>query len=170
MKNVFFLCVLILSLSSCESDDAARSSLNSTVAGDYVLTSLISDIPVDFNGDGVSNVELLLEASCFSSMDVSFLINGDFTSTVAEPAFDGNNNLSCPLSSQSGSYLLDANSVLTVIANVSGGTITDSKQVVFTPTTFEFTVTGAEMDRYISGRNSTPAAGISSLMAVYTRN
>ncbi|WP_298950133.1 hypothetical protein [uncultured Nonlabens sp.] len=170
MKNVLFLCVITLLLGSCENDHDGRSSLHSTVAGDYMLTSLISNVPVDLNGDGIFHLELLLEAFCFSSMDVSFLINGDFVSTVAEPTFDSNNNLSCPLSSQSGSYLLDENNVLTVTANEDGGTITDSKQVIFTTNTFEFTVTGAEMDQYIRGRNSTPAAGITSLMAVYTKN
>ena len=170
MKKFLLLFALFLSLSSCESEDASRSSLNSTVVGDYILTSLVSNTAVDFNQDGVSNFDLLLEASCFASMDISFMTNGDFVSTVAEPDFDSNNNLSCPLSVQSGSYTLDANSVLTIIANVSGGTITDSKQVTFTATTLEFTVTGAEMDQYISDRNSTPASGISSLLAVYTRN
>jgi hypothetical protein len=102
-------------------------------------------------------------------MDVDFMVNGDFFATVAEPDFDTNNNLSCFISSQSGTYSLDANSVLTIIANVNGGTITENKAVTFTPTTFEFTITGQDLNQYVGGRTGTPAAPITSLDAIYTK-
>ena len=160
MKYFLNLILFAFVLVGCDTESANRSTVNSLIEGNYVLTSLVSNVAVDFNQDGISNVELLAEASCFTAMDINFMLNGDFVATVAEPDFDVNNVLSCPI---------DANSVLTVMANVNGGTITENKQVLFTSTTFEFTITGVELDSYISDRMATPAGSISSLRAVYTK-
>ena len=169
MKYFLNLILFAFVLVGCDTESANRSTVNSLIEGNYVLTSLVSNVAVDFNQDGISNVELLAEASCFTAMDINFMLNGDFVATVAEPDFDVNNVLSCPTSSQSGTYSIDANSVLTVMANVNGGTITENKQVLFTSTTFEFTITGVELDSYISDRMATPAGSISSLRVVYTK-
>lgn len=169
MKKLLGLISIFLIIISCESESANRSTANVNMAGNYVLTSLIANTPVDFNQDGVSHIDLLNEATCFSSMDVDFMLNGDFFANVAEPDFDLNNNFTCLIISQNGTYSLDANSILTIIAQVDGGTITENKAVTFTPTTFEFTITGQDLNQYISGRAGTPAATITSLDAVYTK-
>jgi hypothetical protein len=169
MKKFLGLISIFLVITGCESESANSSTANVNIAGSYVLTSLMANTAVDFNQDGVSHIELLNEATCFSSMDVDFMVNGDFFARVAEPDFDVNNNFSCLISSQNGTYSLDANSVLTIIAQVNGGTVTENKVVVFTPTTFEFTITGQELNQYVGGRTGTPAAAITSLDAVYTK-
>jgi hypothetical protein len=169
MKKVIGLIIIFLSIIGCESESSSRNTANVNIAGNYVLTSLIANTPVDFNQDGVSHTELLIEATCFSSMDVDFMVNGAFVASVAEPDFDINNNLSCLISSQNGTYSLDPNSVLTIVANVNGGTITENKAVTFTPTTFELTITGQDLNQYVGGRTGTPAATITSLDAIYTK-
>jgi hypothetical protein len=168
-KIIGIVMILVITLASCDGDNSNRNSSNTTVSGSYILTSLISDVAVDFNQDGVSNTELINEAVCFSSMNVDFMANGDFTAIVAEPDFDAMNVLSCPTSIQTGIYSLDASSLLTLIVNVNGGTITENKQVVFTATTFEFIVTSQDLNQYISDRVGTPAAAITSLQVVYTK-
>ncbi|MFT7428987.1 MAG: hypothetical protein ACI9IZ_001483, partial [Nonlabens sp.] len=95
MKKLIGLIIIFIFIIGCESESASRNTANVNIAGNYVLTSLIANTPVDFNQDGVSHTELLIEATCFSSMDVDFMVNGDFFATVAEPDFDTNNNLSC---------------------------------------------------------------------------
>jgi hypothetical protein len=169
MKKLLVLITVFLVIIGCESESANSNTANVHIAGNYVLTSLIANTPVDFNQDGVSHTDLVNEATCFSSMDVDFMLNGDFAARVAEPDFDLNNNFSCLISSQNGTYSLDANSVLTIIAQVNGGTITENKAVIFTPTTFEFTITGQELNQYVGGRTGTPAASITSLDAIYTK-
>jgi hypothetical protein len=170
MKNLIgLLLVIIVTVTSCDGDSASRNTPSSDASGTYVLTSLVADAAVDFNQDGVTNTELMNEAVCFSSMNVDFMANGDFTAIVAEPDFDSMNVLSCPTSMQTGTYILDTTSLLTLVINVNGGTVTESKQVLFSATTFEFTVTGQDLNQYISGRVGTPAAPISSLQVVYTK-
>jgi hypothetical protein len=168
-KFIGLLMVAAFIMTSCDSDTAGRNAMTTTVAGTYILTSLIADVAVDFNQDGAFNTELLNEAACFSSMDVEFMSNGDFTSTVAIPEFDAMNILMCPTSTQTGTYILDSSSLLTVTIDINGGTITEDRQLTLTPTTFEFNVTGQDLDRYITNRAGTPAGTITSLTATYTK-
>ncbi|MEN8898927.1 MAG: hypothetical protein ABF251_09485 [Nonlabens sp.] len=168
-KFIGFLMVAAFILTSCESDTAGRSALTTNVAGTYILTSLVADLAVDFNQDGVFDTELLNEAACFSNMDVDFMVNGDFTSTVAFPEFDAMNVLSCPTGTETGTYILDSSNILTLTVDVNGGTVTEDIQLSLTPTTFEFTVTGQDLDRYITSRAGTPAGNITSLIATYTK-
>lgn len=168
-KFIGLLSMLALIAISCESDTAGRSTLNANISGGYILTSLVADVAVDFNQDGTTNTELLNEAICFSSMDVDFMLNGDFTATVAVPEFDAMNVLSCPTTTQTGTYVLDTSNLLTVTVDVNGGTITDDRQLTLTPTTFQFTVSGQDLDRYITARAGTPAGNITSLLATYTK-
>jgi hypothetical protein len=161
--------IIVIMMMSCDGDDASRNAASSNVSGSYVLTSLIADVAVDFNQDGVTDTELLNEAVCFSSMNVDFMTNGDFTAIVAEPDFDSMNVLSCPASMQTGTYMLNASNLLTLVIDVNGGTITEDKQVVLSATTFQFTLTGQDLDQYISGRVGTPAGSINSLQVVYTK-
>ncbi len=167
-KYISLLAVLFL-FASCEKNASNSNNIMSTITGSYVLTSLVSDIAVDFDQDGVSQTQLLNEAACFSSMDINFMANGDFNATVAEPEFDAMNVLSCPTSLQTGTYTIDPSNLLMVTANINGGTITESIQLTVTATTIEFTVSDADLNRYINGRAGTPAANITSLQATYTR-
>ena len=169
MKNAIAIMMLLFIVTSCEKDAARTNVTMSNITGNYVLTSLTADVAVDFNQDGTSQMELLNEASCFSSMDISFMVNGDFTATVAEPEFDSMNVLSCPTSVQTGTYSINATDLLTVTANVNGGTVTENIQLTVNSNTIAFTVSDADLNRYINGRAGTPAANITSLLAVYTR-
>ncbi|WP_041566940.1 DUF5004 domain-containing protein [Nonlabens dokdonensis] len=169
MKKYIGLLALLFIVASCEKDASNTNTTMSTITGNYVLTSLVADTAVDFDQDGVSQTQLLNEATCFSNMDISFMANGDFTATVAEPEFDAMNVLSCPTSVQTGTYTIDASNLLMVTANVNGGTVTENIQLTVTPTTIEFTVSDADLNRYINGRAGTPAGNITSLVAVYTR-
>ncbi|WP_292890796.1 lipocalin family protein [Nonlabens sp.] len=168
MKKLLGILIILIVI-GCQTESTSSSAVNMNIAGTYILTSLTANTPVDFNQDGVSHTELLNEAACFASMDIDFLVNGDFFATVAEPNFDLNNNFTCLISSQNGTYSLSANSVLTIVAQVNGGSITHNKAVTFTPTTFEVSLTGQELDQYVGGRTGTPASSITSLDAVYTK-
>jgi hypothetical protein len=56
------LCFLLL---SCNSDDDTNSSLAGQT---YVVTSYLLDTAMDFNGDGVSSNDLLIETPLFSPL------------------------------------------------------------------------------------------------------
>jgi hypothetical protein len=170
MKNLIGLVmIIVIAMTSCDGDNSSRNAASTNVSGSYVLTSLVANVAVDFNQDGVTDTELINEAVCFPNMSVDFMANGDFTAIVAEPDFDSMNVLSCPTSMQTGTYILDTSNLLTLVIDVNGGTITEDKQVVLTATTFEFTVTGQDLNQYISDRVGTPAGSINSLQVVYTK-
>jgi hypothetical protein len=168
MKKFFLGFAAMLFLVACESNSTNNGNNNAAIAGDYVLTALSSDVAVDLNSDGSSSMDLMSETTCFDAMTISFGINGDFTSTIAEVGFDQNNVLTCSTSVQSGTYSY-ANNLLTITVNVNGGTATDSQAVVLTPTNLSFSVTDADVAQYFSGAAGTPASGITELDFVYTK-
>ncbi|WP_124978765.1 hypothetical protein [Nonlabens xiamenensis] len=171
MKNLILLFgIFVLGLTSCETNSVNSTPNSLDVSGDYVLTSLVADVAVDFNNDGQTDTELMNETTCFDSWDVQFMASGDFTANITDSTFDTNNQLQCTANTASGTYSFDpATDVLTVTIAVNGGSVTESKAVTFTPTTFSFTLDSQDVANYMPNLTGTPASNISQLDFTYTK-
>lgn len=168
MKNIFNLvAVSCLLFMSCDTENLATLSVNA-IAGNYVITTVTANNAVDLNGDGTSSTDILSEATCVQQMNVTFDPNGTFTAVVADVTYDANNLLVCTTSTETGTYAY-ANGMLTITANVNGGTVSETQAVILTPTTFSFTLSSARINQAFPDLNTTPAAGITNLDVVYTR-
>lgn len=167
MKSItYFISLCILVLVSCESESTSNN--NPTLSGNYRLTSLIADVAVDLNQDGATNTQVMNETTCFDTVAINFSNNTNFNASYSEVGFDVNNVLTCATNMQSGTYTY-SNGVLSITVPVNGGTVTESHNVLLTPTTLEFTVTDADVANYFSGAPGTPAANITQLDVVYTK-
>lgn len=166
-KIMLIMCVVAATLVSC--DDNAKSTSNTqSIAGNYVLTSLVSDVAVDLDQDGTSDTQLMNETTCFDTVAISFDANGNFTTTVSEVGFDANNVLTCSTIVTTGTYTF-ANSVLTITTAVNGGSVTESKAVLLTATTLEIGATDTEVAQYFTNSPGTPASAITQIDAIYTK-
>jgi len=171
MKKIIFpLIAAVFMFTSCSDDDVATESTNNNaaIAGSYVLTSLIADVPVDLNQDMVTDMQLINETTCFDTMALNLDLNGTFTSTVAEVSFDAANVLQCTTNVETGTYTF-ANGVLTVTININGGTATESQQVTLTSTTLSFNVDDNDVTQFFTNTAGTPASAITSLDFIYTK-
>lgn len=173
MKKVLLLfAVFTLTLASCGDDDlaSAPAAASSTLVGDYVLTSLLADVPVYLDGVSTNaSPQLMGTTFCFDNLDLNFLADGSFTAGFPELDLTINNLLSCTSSSVSGTYSLSATDVLSITLPVDGGTVTETKQVTITPTTLSFTLTASEVDTYFNPDPGTSLGAIGSLQVTYTR-
>ncbi|MGJ8683600.1 MAG: lipocalin family protein [Nonlabens sp.] len=167
-KLILPLLAGILLITSCSDNSNQTTNSNAALVGNYVLTTLTSDVAVDLNQDMATDMELTNETTCFDNMAISFNADGTFTSTVAEVSFDNANVLQCNTSVETGTYSY-GNGLLTITVNINGGTATESQQVVLTATTLSFNVDDNDVAQYFSGAVGTPASSITSLDFVYTK-
>lgn len=167
-KLILPLVAAVMIFTSCEDSPAPSTNNNAAIAGNYVLSTLTADVPVDLDQDMNSDMELTNETTCFNTMTINFNANGTFTSTVAEVSFDAANNLQCNTAVETGTYSYAAGT-LTITVNVNGGTVTESQQVVLTTNSLSFTVTDTDVAQYFSGAAGTPASSITSLDFVYNK-
>lgn len=170
MKKIILpLIAVLVAFTACTDDDTPQvTNNNASIVGNYVLSTLTADVAVDFNQDMTSNTELTNETNCFDTMDITFNANGTFTSTVSEGSFDTANNLVCTSLVESGTFNY-LNGILTVTIMVNGGSITESQQVVLTPTTLSFNVDDNDVAQYLNNTSGTPASAITSLDFVYNK-
>jgi len=167
-KIIFSLIGVVFMLASCSEESPKSSNTNAAIAGNYVLSTLTADVAVDLNQDMNNDVELTNETTCFDAMTINFDLNGSFTSTIAEVSFDTANNLQCTTVIETGTYVY-SNGTLTITINVNGGTVTESQQVVLTPTSLSFNVDDNDVAQYFNGAAGTPASSITSLDFVYDK-
>lgn len=168
MKKILLgLATVALLSMSCETENVSTQSV-SAIAGNYVLTTLQANAAVDLDGNGTSSTDLMTEAVCVQQMTVNFDTNGGFTAVVADVSYDVNNQLTCTTTTETGTYTF-VNGLLTMTANVNGGTVTESKMVVLNPTTFSFTIDSTDIMRFFPDIAMTAANGITNLNVVYTK-
>ena len=149
--QLFMLAVAgCFALTSCEKDDVSND-LNSDLKGTYELTSLIVPTEEDYDSDGDSNINLVMEGTCYNDSWISFHEDGTYdeesnssTTTV------GGLSLSCTSAESSGTYIQDGNMITTTRTSGSG-TATATYNFDANSHTLSRTITGG----IYSGWNST---------------
>lgn len=80
MKKIFLIAFSSIALFSCGSDDEATT--NTSLIGTWKVTSFTTNVPVDFNNDGVSSTNFITESGCYNNSNLLFAAN-----SVATAAF-----------------------------------------------------------------------------------
>lgn len=140
--------------------------------GHWNLSRMVADTAVNLNDDGVSNINLLEETSCFNNMSITFSSDGTFITNNATMTFEAGgqgDEFSCITDRMdSGTWeVTENNLVLTMI--IDGYTYTHSKAINMTTGTFAFDVTKIESDQYVDDPGNTQASEIRILELEYTK-
>lgn len=98
MKKILTVAVLALVMISCGSDDDNASQADASIIGTFVLTNFNSPFNDDYNNDGTTSTNLLVEVPCFMNT-VTFNDNGSYASTATSLILnldnDGNTSADC---------------------------------------------------------------------------
>jgi hypothetical protein len=172
LQSIIYIGALFL-IFSCESDDNTTNFVEPTptLNGTYVLTSLDADVTVDLNNDSTTSTNLLQESTCFNIMEVTFNNDGSFSATNSKLDFNGGdsgNELTCTIRTDNGTWSLNANE-LTLNVSIAGSTITETKEIMLTETSFSFTATEDEIDAYVNDTSESSASVITELFLEYTQ-
>lgn len=166
------MATLAIGFNSCSDDDIAplNPNQNSSLVGDWVLTSLVSDVALDLDLDAAADTEIMNETDCFDDMQITFNADDTFSSTVTEIKFEGVNQdmLTCTDSVQTGTFSFNG-SVLTITLNVAGGTVTEDQTINLQTNTLQITVTSADVAQFFSNPGNNPAANVNQLIFTYTK-
>ena len=113
LKSTLYIGVLFLFF-SCANDDSSSNLIEPTptLNGNYILTTLNADVPVDLNNDDITNTNLLEETSCFDIMEVNFNTDGSFSAINSKFDFNGGasgNEVTCTTRTDSGTLSLTEN-------------------------------------------------------------
>lgn len=79
IKILIFVAIVSLPVISCNNDDDNSTNNNSDIAGEYNLTYLYIPEATDYNQDGISSQDLLMESSCY--LDSQIVLNEDMSYT-----------------------------------------------------------------------------------------
>jgi len=142
MKNLFrfaFLSLFIV-ISACVTND--DEDVITDLAGTWKMTSFSSENAYDLNGDGVANTDVIVESGCYQNETLDFNANGtgvatsrSFLDIETEIVIGTTNEVTYTLEciddiaienftwSQSGSSLTLTVDTITVVATLSGNTI-----------------------------------------------
>ncbi|APG60447.1 DUF5004 domain-containing protein [Christiangramia salexigens] len=189
MKRFLKINGLILGLSiaglviSCNAEDMVEESelikvSNATaispndMVGQWDLSQMIADAPVDLDGDDQSSTNLLDETSCFNTMNITFFNDGTFNTNNATMSFEegaGNNEFSCISSRMDGGDWEVRNDSLILTMMIDTYMYTHKKAINMQANTFGFDVTKIESDQYVDDPGNTQASEIRILELGYTR-
>jgi len=188
LKSLFSVFGMMLIIVSCEpnEDHVAETEINATNAmasitpedleGEWLLSAMETDTVVDLNNDGVFNSNILLETNCFEDMGVSFLENGNMTTTNSKLDFkagSNNDDFKC-LSGRTDSGSWDVENVnnderLVITMTIDGTTRTHSRILDRTSNTFAFDISKFESEQYYGNPDGTDAEKVTVLSLEYTR-
>ena len=188
LKSLFSIFGMMLIIVSCEpnEDHVAETEINATNAmasitpedleGEWLLSAMETDTVVDLNNDGVFNSNILLETNCFEDMGVSFLENGNMTTTNSKLDFkagSNNDDFKC-LSGRTDSGSWDVENVnnderLVITMTIDGTTRTHSRILDRTSNTFAFDISKFESEQYYGNPDGTDAEKVTVLSLEYTR-
>ncbi len=121
-------------VNSC-ADDSDDNPLDESLIGSYRLTSAILPNAQDFDNDGDTSTNAVLEGSCYNDSWISFHENGTYDENLLmSTAAVGGISLNCESESASGTYTISGDTVTTIDSD-SGDSITytfdaDSRTVV----------------------------------------
>ena len=112
-----------LGLASCSSDDEGtdmNGEVSADLVGTFELTSLNAPFSQDYDEDGDSNTNLVLEGSCYNDSWISFHSDGTYDEGYSSSILgEGGLNLDCDVETSSGTYTREGNTVTTT--RTSGG-------------------------------------------------
>lgn len=125
MKNFKLLTLALigcLGLASCSSDDEGRNTgeISADLVGTFELTALNVPFEQDYDNDGDSNTNLVLEGNCYNDSWISFHNDGTYNEGYSYNILGaGGLNLDCNVETSSGTYTRNGNTVTTT--KTSGG-------------------------------------------------
>lgn len=122
MKNFKVLMMAVagcLTMASCTDDDSGENlNVSGDLTGTFSLTSLIAPSAQDFDEDGDSNTNLVLEGTCYNESWISFKSDGTYEESFRSTTTGtGGLTLSCDTEVSSGTYTQEGNTVTTVDAD-----------------------------------------------------
>lgn len=142
-----------LAVTSCASDDdSGNNNVNSDLTGTYDLTAATAPTSQDYDGDGDSNTNLVLEGACYNESWISFHNDGTYdqgftSSTTGQGGF----SLDCNTEVSSGTYTQNGNTITT---NRTSGSASGSATATFTFNSSSHTLTKNESNATYSGFNA----------------
>ncbi|MDT0646986.1 lipocalin family protein [Zunongwangia sp. F260] len=178
----FILIVLLSILTGCSKSDTPMDSEKniasnvvitpSNLYGEWGISKLITDTPVDLNGDGSLNTNILLETNCFKSMAITFKSNSKFTTTNSQMNFEAGTDsdaFACLEDRKDrGSWQIEGNK-LTLNISIDGEIYSQTKTISLNDGKFEFDVSRMESAAYVNDPGTTDASGITIISIEYEK-
>lgn len=114
-------CAGCMAAVSCNDDDDNNTVRNhlSEMAGTYRMTEWNSPMAVDYDGNGVSSMNMMSESACYNNSEIRLNENGTFTSTYNSVQIIGGES-SCAQSQVTGGTWTRSGNTLTA-TTTSGG-------------------------------------------------
>ncbi|HSP82229.1 MAG TPA: lipocalin family protein, partial [Gillisia sp.] len=142
------------------------------LVGNWELSVMRADNPVDLNDDGASNTNLLEETSCFDLMNINLRNDMTFSSVNSRMDFQAgetNDKFLCMTPrTDSGTWKVDGD-ILTLKVNIGGEIFTHTKKLTLENNTFSFDVTKLESEQYVKDPGTTLVSGITVMYLTYTK-
>jgi len=118
-------CLALFSCDSNDDDNNGNGNLADDLTGTYELSRLNAPSAQDYDNDGDSNADLVLEGSCYNASWITFRQDGTYeehlsTTTTA----DGGVTLDCDMAVSSGTYVQNGNTVTTTRTSGEGSAST----------------------------------------------
>lgn len=181
-QGMAFALLITLFLTSCEAESIEASAeiqetnltvTKSELEGEWELTGMIADDPVDLNNDGVASFNLLDEASCFDRMNAVFNNDGSFSTINGRLDFNSGENqdeFTCGTDRQDfGTWDLKDENVLMLTLTINGQSYTHNKNLDFNGDTFAFEISKFESDEYVDNQEESVAKDVRILYLEYSR-
>jgi hypothetical protein len=113
---LMFAATACLALASCsDDDDNGNNNVSDALKGTYELTSLTAPTSQDYDSDGDSNTNLVLEGNCYNESWISFHEDGTYDESItSSTSTDGGLTLDCDTQVSSGTYTQDGNTITTM--------------------------------------------------------
>ncbi|MDI1257374.1 MAG: hypothetical protein PSV16_14870 [Flavobacterium sp.] len=152
LSLIMFAAAGCFAVTSCSSDDDSGNNNNLTadLTGTYDLTAVNAPTAQDYDGDGDSNNNLVLEGACYNESWISFHNNGTYdeertTATTGQ----GGLSIDCDTQASSGTYTQTGNTITTTRTSGSG-----NATATFTFNSSAHTLTRNESNGTYSGFNT----------------
>lgn len=126
MKRLFLLTLIAagcLAMTSCTDDDnnSDNGTVSSALKGTFELTSLVVPTAQDYDNDGDTNTNLVLEGSCYNDSWISFHSNGTYDEGYSSSILNnGGLTLTCDTKVSAGTYTQNGNTVTTTRTSGEG--------------------------------------------------
>ena len=167
MRRVFgflFLFLIVMFSYSCDeqapplSDEELEAFMDANIEpsnlyGSWELAAILTEEPIDINGDGTEHNDLFMETNCFDGMRIEINENGSFRAVNSQMDFTANPgdlDYSCVnKSSDSGTWEIIGDKLILnmVIGNIL---IIDSKRIRLSDNGFALTVKRDQSANYVN--------------------
>ncbi|SFN64458.1 DUF5004 domain-containing protein [Salegentibacter flavus] len=182
-RNLVLSILFVVLFTACEADSVEANSENlqvtnltitkSELEGEWELSGMIAEEPVDLNNDGVASRNLLDEASCFDRMNAVFNADGSFSSINGRLDFNSGENgdsFTCGIDRQDfGAWDLKDDNILMLTMTINGQDYLHEKDLEVDGNTFSFKITKFESDEYVNDPGDSQASHVSILSLEYAR-